>query len=169
MNSKIATLIGFILLAALSRFLPHFPNFTPMMALALFSGAFFTDKKQAFLIPLAAMFLSDFFLGFHNLMPLTYLCFAVTVGMGMWLQQHRSAGSIAFTALASSVLFFTVTNFGVWAFSGMYSKSAAGLATCYIAALPFFQNSLMGDALYTVTLFGGFALLERMVPKLRTV
>ena len=83
------------------------------------------------------------------------------------MQQHRSALTIAGAALASSALFFIVTNFGVWALDNMYPRTIAGLIACYTAALPFFRNTLEGDLLYTLVLFGGFALLERQFPALR--
>jgi hypothetical protein len=69
--------------------------------------------------------------------------------------------------LASSVLFFVLTNFGVWAFDALYPKTLEGLMACYVAAIPFFRNTLLGDLSYTVVLFGGFALLERRIPVLR--
>jgi hypothetical protein len=70
-------------------------------------------------------------------------------------------------AVASSVLFFLITNFGTWTLSGMYPMTASGLAACYVAAIPFFQNTIAGDLFYSGLLFGGFALLERAVPALR--
>ena len=74
---------------------------------------------------------------------------------------------IGAAVLASSVLFFVLTNLGVWATSGLYPRTMIGLVTCYAAALPFFRNTLAGDAIYALTLFGGFALLERSIPRLR--
>lgn len=167
MRIRIVTLTTLILLAAAARLVPHPPNFAPIMGIALFGGATFIDRRQAFLVPLLAMFLSDLVLGFHNQMTLVYLCFAATVLIGRSLQQNRSVGRVAGAAFASSVLFFVVTNFGVWLTGGLYPHTASGLTACYIAALPFFQTTLMGDAFYTVVLFSGFALAERYFPVLR--
>lgn len=167
MRIRIVTLTALILLAAAARLIPHPPNFAPIMGIALFGGASFIDRRQAFLIPLLAMFLSDLALGFHNQMTLVYLCFAATVLIGRSLQKNRSVGRVAGAAFASSVLFFVATNFGVWLTGGLYPHTASGLATCYIAALPFLQTTLLGDALYTAAMFSGFALAERYFPVLR--
>jgi hypothetical protein len=151
---------GMIFAAAALRLLPHPPNMTSIAAIALFGGAMFADRRLAFIVPLGALFLSDLVLGFHDQMALVYGCFALIVCIGLWLQQHRSMPAIAGAALAGSILFFAVTNFGVWAFDAMYPRTLTGLIACYTAALPFFRNTLEGDLLYTLVLFGGFALLE---------
>jgi hypothetical protein len=160
-------LLSMISAAALSRLIPHPPNMTSMSAVALFGGAYFSDKRLAFAVPLAALLLSDLVLGFYQHMEVVYGSFALIVVIGVWLQHHRSVPAVAGAALASSILFFVVTNFGVWAFDSFYPKTLAGLITCYVAAIPFFQNTLQGDLLYTLILFGGFALLERRFSPLR--
>ena len=106
-------------------------------------------------------------LGLYGHMEIVYGSFALVVCVGLLLRKRRSPLRIAGAALASSMLFFINTNFGVWAFGSLYPKTAAGLLTCYVAAIPFFQNTLAGDALYTAVLFGGFALAERLFPVLR--
>jgi hypothetical protein len=100
-------------------------------------------------------------------MGIVYGCFALIVCIGLRLHRQRTPLRIAGSALLSSVLFFVITNFGVWAFGSLYPKTVAGLIVCYAAAVPFFQNTLVGDALYTAALFGGFALAERWIPALR--
>ena len=165
---RLMLVITMIVAAAASRLIPHPPNFTSVAAIALFGGATLADKRLAFLVPLGAMFASDLVLGFHSQMAVVYASFALVVCIGLWLQRHRSASFIASAALASSVLFFVTTNFGVWALDRMYPLTWQGLITCYTAALPFFRNTLEGDLLYTLVLFGGFALLERRFPLLRT-
>lgn len=168
-------LAGMILTAAASRLIPHPPNFTPIAAMALFSGARLADPRQAFLVPLTAMFLSDLAIGIlsgdlrvglHPLLPVIYASFALIVCLGLWLRNRQSVLSIAAATLAGSVLFFVLTNFGVWAFGSGYPKSAAGLVACSVAAIPFFRNALLGDAFYAMALFGGLALAERFVPAL---
>ena len=166
MKPRFLTLTGIVLLAALSRFLPHPPNVAPIMAIALFGGTYF-EKRPALAVPLAALLLSDLLLGFHRLMPIIYLCFMAMVLIGRWISKNKSAPRIAVAALASSFGFFVVTNFGVWAFESLYPKTWAGLVACYVAAIPFLQNSLAGDAAYTLILFGGLALAERLVPSLQ--
>ena len=143
------------------------PYFTPIGAMALFSGAYLANRKLAFAAPIAAMLLSDAVLGFHSGMPFVYGSVALIVIIG-WLGLARvSSLRLVAAALISSLLFFVVTNFGTWAVSGMYPLTPSGLAACYIAAIPFFQNTVVGDLFYTGLLFGGFALLERAIPALR--
>ena len=167
MNARILTLLTAIVAAAALRLLPHPPNFTPIGAMALFSGAQFGRRPLAFVAPLGALLLSDAVLGFHVWMPFVYGSIALIVLIGWFALSRVSVLRLAGAAVASSVLFFAVTNFGIWMFGGTYPQTIAGLAACYLAAIPFFQNTLAGDLFYTGVLFGGFALLERAVPVLR--
>ena len=164
---RLAALISIVMAAALSRLIPHPPNMTSVAAVALFGGAYFSDRRLAFLVPLATLFLSDLVLGFYGHMGVVYSSFALIVCIGLWLGKDRSVLRIAAAALASSVLFFLLTNFGVWAFDSLYPRTLDGLIECYVAAIPFFRNTLQGDILYTLILFGGFALLERRFSVLR--
>jgi hypothetical protein len=166
-SPRFGALCAFVLLAALARLLPHPPNFAPVAAVALFAGAHFSRTSWAFAVPLAAMLLSDAYLGFHDLTLVVYGAFAAAVGIGLLLRSRRGLRAIAGASLASSILFFVVTNFAVWAFGTLYPKTAAGLAACYVAAIPFFQNTVLGDAFFTAALFGGWALAERRIPALR--
>ncbi len=161
MKPRLALLITMVFGAAVMRLLPHLPNFTPIAAMALFGGAYFSDKRLAFLIPFSALFLSDLILGLHAQMPVVYASIALIVCIGFSLQKRQRWLPIAGAALASSVLFFMTTNFGVWLFSSWYPRNMAGLIACYVAAIPFFGNTLLGDALYTAVLFGGVALAAR--------
>ena len=171
MNGRVTlrgtTIVTLIVAAALSRLLPHPPNFTPVGALALFAGTYLADKRLAFVIPLAALALSDAILGFHLLLPLVYGCFALTVCLGFGLRKRVQLAGLATRVLAASVLFFVVTNFGVWELGTMYPHSIPGLISCYVAAIPFFRNTLLGDASFTALLFGSFAFAERVIPALR--
>ncbi len=166
-NIRFAVVLGMVLTAAASRLIPHPPNLTPIAAIALFGGAYFADKRLAFLVMLAAMLLSDLAIGLHRELPVVYACFATTVCIGLWLRGRRRAPLIAGAALGSSILFFVVTNFGVWALSSLYPKTMEGLIACYLAAIPFFKNTLVGDVFYTALLFGGFKLAEHRFPVLR--
>ena len=166
MKPRTKLLIGMILAAAAMRLLPHPSNFTPIGALALFAGAQFDDKRWAFVVPLTAMFLSDLALGFHGQMPVSYAAFALIVAMGFWLKNKESAASVAGASVAAATFFFVASNFGVWAFDGLYPLTLQGLITCYVAAIPFFQNSLIATLAYSALLFGGFALAEKKLPAL---
>ncbi|MBI2987846.1 MAG: hypothetical protein HYY45_13865 [Deltaproteobacteria bacterium] len=164
MRSRLGLLIGMIFAAAGMRLLPHPPNFESIGALALFAGAHFDDKRWAFVLPLAAMLLSDAVIGFHGQMPVVYGTFALVVWLGVHLRERRTALNVAGAGLAASILFFVVTNFGVWAFDGLYPRTLEGLVVCYIAAIPFFGYTLAGNLFYAALLFGGFALAERKIP-----
>ena len=164
---RFTTLAGLIFLAAAARVIPHPPNFTPVAAMALFGGASFSDKRLAFGLPLAALLLSDAVLGFYPGMIWVYGSFALIACLGRQLQSRHRLLPIAGMALAGSVLFFALTNFGVWISDGLYPRTPGGLAACYVAAIPFFRNTLAGDLVYVAMLFGGFALAEKQFPTLR--
>lgn len=161
------TILGAILMAAALRLLPHPWNVTPIGAMALFAGAMLGARPLAFAGPLAALFLSDLIIGFHKLMPAVYLAFALVVCLGLLIRGRRTPPRVAAGMVGGSVVFYLVTNFAVWAFGGWYPQSPAGLAACYIAGLPFLQNTLVGDLFYAAVLFGGLALAERQFPALR--
>ena len=168
-HSRILALLSAILAAAALRLVPHPPNFTPIGAMALFSGAYLGRRTTvlAFAAPLAAMLVSDAILGFYSGFWITYLAVAAIVLIGSLALTRRSVLRIGLAAVAGSITFFLISNFGTWALSGMYPHSLAGFAACYAAAVPFFQNTVAGDLFYATLLFGGFALAEHLVPKLR--
>jgi hypothetical protein len=159
--------LALILLAAALRIAPHPWNFTPVGAMALFSGAVLRDRRLAFLFPLLALFLGDIFVGFHKLVPLVYASFLINVAIGLWLRDRRALARISLATLLAALQFFLVTNFAVWQLLGSFPHTASGLVACYVAGIPFFWNTLAGDALYATLLFGSFALAERLFPALR--
>ena len=162
---RLMIVVVLILAAAFSRLIPHPPNFTPLAAMAL-AGGVYLDRRFALLVPLLALLLTDAILGFHNLMAFVYGSFLAIGFLGLWLRSHKKPVIIFGSALASSVLFFIVTNFGVWATGGatLYPKTLDGLMECYTLAIPFFRNTLFGDLVYTGVLFGLFELVNRFVP-----
>lgn len=147
-----------ILASALTRLAPHPANFTPISAMALFAAVYFARPVYAFIVPLAAMFISDIFLGFTPITPLIYAVMLAIVCGGLVLKKRFSALSLIVTALASSLFFFISTNFAVWAIWDMYPKTLEGLGACYIAALPFYRNMAAGDLFFGAILFGSYAL-----------
>lgn len=162
-----SVLAAMIFAAAASRLIPHPPNLTAVTAMALFAGATLSRPRYACVVPLVALFLSDLLIGFYGGMGFVYGAFMVTVGIGLLLRTRRRPLAIGAASLASSVVFYLVTNFGVWLGSGLYAKSSAGLIACYIAGIPFFRNMVVGDLFYAALLFGGFSLLEQLLPVLR--
>ncbi len=158
------TYVAIIVIAALSRLVPHPPNFTVIGSLALFGGACFEGALAAYLVPLAAMLLSDAVLGFHSGMPVIYICFLLTTRLGRQMQGSRNIRLVAKMSFLSAFMFYVITNFGVWVDgSHLYPHTAQGLATCYIAAIPFFGNTLAGTMIYSAVLFGAADLADRAV------
>lgn len=134
--------------------------------MALLAGACLPSGRAALAVPMAAMFASDLVLGLHDQMPGVYLSFPLTVGLGRLLRRHRRLGPVVLASVTASVLFFALSNFGVWATGSLYPLTPDGLVACYAAAVPFFRNTLLGDLVYSAALFGGLAILERAVPSL---
>jgi hypothetical protein len=167
-NLLYRTLLALVLIvvAAAVRIAPHPWNFTPVGAMALFSGAVLKDRRLAFAFPLLALFAGDVFVGFYKLtvMLIVYASFLLSVLIGRWLCDRRTIARISLATLLGAIQFFLVTNFAAWQFLGGYPHNASGLFTCYIAAIPLFWNTLGGDAAYAALLFGGYALAERFLP-----
>ena len=168
LSKQLVTISTIVFALALFRLLPHWPNVSPVAAMALFGGAYFADKRLAFLVPFFALFLSDLVLGLHNSMIFVYAGFALTVTIGFLLKDRINITNTAFAVVVSSVLFFLLTNFGAWMTSGLYAKSAAGLMQAFVAGIPFFQNSLLGNAVYAAVIFGGYHFLQKNVAVLKT-
>ncbi|MGA7296949.1 MAG: DUF6580 family putative transport protein [Rhodanobacteraceae bacterium] len=143
-------------------------NFSPVLAVALFGGACFSDRRVAMVVPLAIMFMADLVIGLHSMMPLIYLCLAATVLLGSGVLRGRlGVLRVALAAVGSATGFYLVTNFAVWLSSGMYPLTGAGLMASYAAGLPFYEyGSLPGTLLWSTVLFGGFALLTHRFPAL---
>ena len=171
-------LVAMIVLAALSRLLPHPPNFSPVEALALFGGAYFANRAWAIVVPLIAMVLSDIALGLmfggsymSYVASLSfwsvYVCIALSTVMGFGLRGKVGSVKVLGYSLAGSILFFVVTNFFTWLGSTMYPQTGAGLIAAYVAGIPFFKWTVLATLFYSALLFGGFALLRQQVPALR--
>ena len=154
--------IGVVILAAVARVLPHPWNFTPMIALALFAGSQAGGTVMAALTTLAALVLSDAVLGFDKALWIVYPAYLVPVLLGRMIRHKPGVTSIALAALASSLSFFVISNFSTWAIGSTYPHTATGLAACFVAGLPFYQNQALGDGLYTVAIFGSYMLLSRV-------
>ena len=149
--------LGLIILLALSRLIPHPPNFTPILGMAVFSGAIINKKIVAYLVPLAAMLLSDLYLGFHSGMPIIYFTLAVCVLIGTFIESRVTILNSIFGITAGVLVFYLITNFTVWYGSGMYENSFSGLITCYVMGLPFLQNTFISSLIYGM---GAFLIYE---------
>lgn len=154
----------FIALAVVLRLLPHVPNMAPIGAMALFGGTYL-NKRYALIVPLLAMFFSDIFLGFHASMPMVYGSFLITGFLGLWLKQHKTVGTIFSVSLLSSTIFFLLTNFNFWYVNALYPHTMQGMIDAYVAAIPFFRNTILGDLFYTAVLFGAYELARVLAKK----
>jgi len=150
-----------ILVGILLRFAPHEPNFTPVAAIAIFSGVYL-NKKYSFLIPLALMIASDLALGLHNVVVFTWGSFIVVTFLGLWVKKHKSVSRIFAGSVISSVIFYVISNFGVW-LMGWYPRDLTGLINCYVMALPFLRNFTLGTLVYSAVFFGAYELVARSV------
>lgn len=166
LTPKFWILTSMIFAAAFVRLIPHPPNFAPIAAMALFGGAYFSKKWAAFLVPIAAMFLTDLILGFHETMWAVYLSFALIVVIGMLLLKEKRVTNIFFASVISSVSFFIITNFGIWLSTSYYAKTPTGLAACFTAAIPFFHQTLLSDLFFVGILFGLYHLAKIKFPVL---
>lgn len=147
-----------------ARLLPHPANFAPIGALALFGGMYLS-KRLALILPLGAMFVSDVFIGFYDwrIMLSVYASFFLMGCIGLLVRRQKNIFTIGIGTLSGSLLFFLITNAAVWAFGTMYVPTLAGLKASYIAAIPFFRNSVLGDLFYTGVLVGGFEMVASLM------
>ena len=152
-RKSIYIVLCLVSLLALSRLIPHPPNFTPVLGMAVFSGAILSKRLIAYLIPLIAMLLSDLYLGFHASMLVVYFSLAICVLIGTLIETRISILSSLMGISFGVLAFFLITNFAVWYGSGMYEFSISGLMTCYFMGLPFVQNTFISSILYGMGAF----------------
>ena len=151
-------LVLFLLaLGIVGRLVPHTPNFTPIVAVALFAGVYL-GRAYAIVVPLLALLSNDIFIGFYEweMMLAVYGSFALTGLIGWWVRTHKNVETLLAGTLGASILFFLITNWAVWQFGSLYPDTLDGLLQSYTLALPFFRNMLMGDLFYTFALFGAY-------------
>ncbi|MFN2395805.1 MAG: DUF6580 family putative transport protein [Bacteroidales bacterium] len=166
---RVLVVTGIILFAAVMRLVPHYPNFTPIAAIALFGGAHMGRKWLAFFIPLFALFISDLLIGFHGFMVPVYISFAVVALIGNLMRNNVKIATVLGGAVASSVIFFLITNFAVWVGSPYYPQTFSGLIQSYTMAIPFFHTTILGDLFYSSVFFGGFYFIQQRYPALSMV
>lgn len=163
-----AQFLVFILLMALAllgRLLPHPPGFSPMIAVALFAGFYLRHRYLPFVLIISSMLLSDLLLGAYEVgsMMVVYLALLLPVVLGGFLRKGLSIKRLGVATIGGSLLFFIASNFAVWLFNGWYAPTLAGLIECYIAAIPFYQNALAGDLLYTALIFGVYFAFKQWI------
>lgn len=179
-NLRLGILCLFILVAAFSRIIPHMPNFSPLAAIGLFGAAYFAQKWQAYFIPLFATWISDLFINnviygqyypeftwFYDGFYWQYGSYVLIVLLGISLFKKISLPRIFVGSISASLLFFLISNFGVWATGKMYPPTFEGLISCYAAGIPFIKGTFLGDLFYSGVLFGTFALAQNHFPILK--
>tara|TARA_B100001250_G_C19547526_1_gene677491 strand:- start:7 stop:531 length:525 start_codon:yes stop_codon:yes gene_type:complete len=166
MNNKTLLIGLIILIGAFSRIIPHPPNFTAIGAMSILGGLYFGKKNLAFIIPILAMLISDFILGYKMAISV-YIAFFLIIPLGMALRNKLSHYSIFKTSIYASIVFFLVTNFFVWTNSspidGIYycPPNFMGFIKCYMQAIPFFFNTLLGDLFFCFSLFGLYEVITK--------
>lgn len=162
LTPRFLLIISVIFIGAFLRLIPHWPNFTPIAAIALFGGTYLKRKDLAFIIPITAMLVSDAIIGFHSVMIPVYVSFLFIVSFGFLIRKKIAPLNVLSASLAASTLFFLVTNCASW-LTGMmpYSPGFEGLLQAYIAGLPFFLNGIMGDLFFTSVFFGSYYLVTQ--------
>jgi Family of unknown function (DUF6580) len=164
-SPRSAVLVAMIAVAVGVRLLIHFVpgvlpyNFTPVEAIALFGGAYFGDRRLAFIVPLGAMLIADAIIGLHSMLPVVYACIAASVVLGFGLRDRVSVLRVAGFGVAGSLLFFVAVSFAEWLL-GDTAFCRAGIMPCYVAALPFLKNWLAGTLVWSALLFGAFELVR---------
>jgi len=156
--------IFLLIIGIFSRLVLHIPNFTPIMAIALFSG-FYTKKKYAVFLPVVLMMVTDLILGLHEAIFFTWGSVALIAGLGLIGRKNKNVKTVAGFSLASAILFFVITNFGVWLVSGLYETTLSGLGRCFTLAIPFFRYTLLSTLIYTFVFFGLFESIAFYVRK----
>ncbi|MGE5279869.1 MAG: DUF6580 family putative transport protein [Deltaproteobacteria bacterium] len=151
-----------MIFGVLFRIIPHAPNFTPTAALALFGAAFLPNRRQALIMPLALIMISDLFIGLHDMVVFTWGSVFLISLTGLGLRRASGTTRVLLGSFAGSVIFYLVTNFGVWA-AGWYPLTPQGLFQCYVAGIPFFRNFFAGTLVYAAALFVTYALAARAV------
>lgn len=153
--------IFLIIAGIILRMAPHAPNFTPVAAIALFGGCYL-KKKYALIVPLALMIISDLVIGLHDVFIFTWGGFLLVTLMGLWLKNRKGVLTTISASLVSSVIFYLVSNFGVW-LTGYYPRNIGGLLNCYVMALPFLRAFTFSTLIYTAVLFGVYELTAYFV------
>jgi len=161
MKTSLFAFLLFIVVAVSSRFMPWIPNFSPLMGLVFFAGAYFASRKTALIAIFATLVLSDLYLGFYESMWITYIGFAAMALIGNLFLSQWSKRSLdnfipcwAFGSLFSATAFFLISNFGVWFEGVLYPKDLSGLWTAYVMGLPFFKYTLISTAVFSAAAFG---------------
>ena len=166
MNIKVILICAIIFLVSLTRIFPHPPNFTPILALAIFGGAYLPNRITAISLPIISMFISDLIIGFHSQIFTVYATIILLSILGH-LMKTKNFKNFAITGFTGSLIFFIITNFSVWLGGNLYPLTIDGIIQCYIMAIPFFHNTLISTMLFLTILFFGYTFTEKKISNLK--
>ena len=166
MNIKVILICAIIFLVSLTRIFPHPPNFTPILALAIFGGAYLPNRITAISLPIISMFISDLIIGFHSQIFTVYATIILLSILGH-LMKTKNFKNFAITGFTGSLIFFIITNFSVWLGGSLYPLTIDGIIQCYIMAIPFFHNTLISTMLFLTILFFGYTFAEKKISNLK--
>ena len=180
-NNNFYLVLGLILIAAFSRLIPHYPNFTPLCSIALFGAKYFSNRHLAYILPIFALWLSDtiinnfvlheYFEGFtlfYSGFFWQYGSFILITLIGRLSLKNISVSKLLGVSISSSLIFFVISNFGVWISSPFYPNTISGLISCYVTAIPFYYGTLGGAIFYSFFLFGSFEFISKRLVKVST-
>ena len=153
--------IGLILFAGLFRLIPHSWNFTPLLAACIFSGYKIKPIGLAMFLPLITIFLGDIFIGFYDGMVWVYTAYIVTIAIAIFTSKSNSKQSKIGNIVFGSLSFFLISNLGVWMSGLIYPQNFEGLVACFVAAIPFYKNTIIGTVLYSGVFWGIADILEK--------
>ena len=163
LNKNLILATGVIILLALSRIIPHPPNFTPILSMAFFAGAILDKRLFAYFVIISSMLISDLYLGFHSSMLVVYFSISLSVLLGTIIHKRLNIINGVVGLSGSVLLFYLITNFAVWYGSGMYTNNFQGLIECYILAIPFLQNTISSTLLYSLLAFSVYYLADKYI------
>jgi hypothetical protein len=165
-NKQYIFLVAIMAFGLLLRLIPHLPNFSPVLGVALFAGVYFKNKWFAPIIPLGILLATDVYLGFYSEIAFVYIPFLITVVLGFALRKRLNPFTLFGFSILSSVMFFIISNLGTFLLANIYPQTVAGLTECYTLAIPFFRNAILGDLFFTFAIFGFYELVKYGLPKL---
>ena len=155
--------ISIVLILIFSRLIPHPPNFTPVIAVAVLSNYFFKNIYMSLSVLFISLFLSDLMIGLYKNMLFVYFSiFVVSIIFFIYLR-FVNYKNLLFASFLGSLIFFFISNFGVWLLGNLYEKNLDGLLECYFLAIPFFKNTILSTIFYTFLTFFCLNFLKKRI------
>ena len=145
--------ISLVFILSLSRLIPHPPNFTPIITVAIMSSYFFKNVYLSAVVLIISMVIGDIFIGFYVNMIFVYISLLCITVFFFKASKRMNSKNLIIFAFSGSLVFFFISNLGVWILGDLYEKNLNGLVQCYIMAIPFFKNTLMSTIIFSYIAF----------------